>query len=159
MNTKKLIQAGLLAALGLGGMLTSTLPVEASQTRGGLLGADCAFGFNCVDTWQVECKDSDTHTIKVSLKDTDSPLNTLFMTTVGLSPASIARHIRPGSNIGGFPSFFDRPGASQGRMKALVLVSDKFSHASNYAITFSCLDISDLEVNDPVVKSVQSKQP
>ena len=123
-------------------------------------------GGGCVDTWLVDCHSTKTLRIEARVRDlVDGRPNVFAVTTLGFSgtkPPQLGqsdREVSGSENTAlSVPAFFDRPGSTTGRTKALVLVSDGLAEVGNgYFVQFLCRAGDGSESGEPNVKLLQDR--
>ncbi len=163
MQTKKWMKTGMLALLWTTGALTFTRSGEAEIFTNGNIGAGCSQ--SCVDVWRVECKDNQTHQVRVRVRDNSGNDENIAVLNVGYFPAAVLNVFGQAdlerSTGGAFspPAQVTRAGVGAGvtRTLAQISVHSGASLSSAYETGFSCRDVNNGEVGNPTVTLIQNQ--
>lgn len=160
MNAKQWMKTGMTALL-IGSCGLPSL-ASAAEVKTDTLGSSCSGG--CVDIWQVDCKDGDTHRIVARVRDTLSGDDSYAVTTIGYKgPKTLVgqadREISPiGTTDYSIGASLTRTGTTHGATSSLVGVNFVLnSGGGGYTMEFSCRDLQGVEVGSPKVKLLQDK--
>jgi len=161
MNTKQWMKTGMLALLI--GSWSLPSPALAAVEKTETLAGNCSGG--CVDTWQVECKDTKTHDIKARVINNGGGVVGFEVTTIGyIGGDTLVGQADAERSLLNFVSyspgaFLFQPGTKKGPTNALVLVNLSWfdSGPFDYKVEFSCHDLNGGELKNPTATLLQNK--
>lgn len=162
MNTKKWLKASMVALLIGSWSLPAVATAEVGKAED--LGLLCSG--DCVDVWQVECKDKATTFVAARVKD---PIggHGFAVTVIGYKGSTdligqADREVSPLGTTQNSPSaWIKQPGKKQAATSPLMKVNHDggpFSiFGATYNVTFGCYDFNSAEVGNPTVTLLQDQ--